>query len=130
MSKFSQLLKMVKILETVGEGGRIKTKDLAMGLGVSPRMIRKYTIDIKEAGLDFKNKPGPKGGVYINKNDNFFKEDEEFQSFLNKVLEKRKLELELLRIKHDIYTSKFIKSEKEMERAIKLLKEEINENRL
>lgn len=64
MSKFAKLLKRVKILE---EGNIVSTRLLAETLDVSERMIRKYTDDIKEAGLPLKSKPGPNGGLYFEK---------------------------------------------------------------
>lgn len=62
MSKFSQLLKMVKMLET---GSIIKTETLAKSLGVSERMIRKYANDIRDAELPIKSLSGPSGGYYF-----------------------------------------------------------------
>ena len=63
MSKFSQLLKMIKILEGAKEP--IKRKDIAESLGVSERMVRKYIDDLKESGLNVISTPGKKGGLQL-----------------------------------------------------------------
>lgn len=63
MSKFSQLLKMIKILE--GAEKPIKRKDVAEMLEVSPRMVRKYIDDLKESGYNVISTSGRKGGLQI-----------------------------------------------------------------
>lgn len=63
MSKFSNLLKMIKLLEGAKEP--IKRKDIAEHLGVSERMVRKYVDDIKEANLGIISTPGKNGGYQI-----------------------------------------------------------------
>lgn len=65
MSKFSNLLKMIKLLEGAEEP--IKRKEIAEYLGVSERMIRKYIDDIKEANLGIISTPGKNGGYKIQK---------------------------------------------------------------
>lgn len=63
MSKFSNILKMIKLLEGAKEP--IKRKDIAEYLGVSERMVRKYVDDIKEANLGIISTPGKNGGYQI-----------------------------------------------------------------
>lgn len=63
MSKFSNILKMIKLLEGAKEP--IKRKDIAEHLGVSERMVRKYVNDIKEANLGIISTPGKNGGYQI-----------------------------------------------------------------
>ena len=63
MSKFSNILKMIKLLEGAKEP--IKRKDIAEHLGVSERMVRKYVDDIKEANLGIISTPGKNGGYQI-----------------------------------------------------------------
>ena len=65
MSKFSQLLRMVNLLESLKDGEYLKTEELAIELGVSNRMIRKYLTDIKEAGLPLISVSGRLGGHCI-----------------------------------------------------------------
>lgn len=63
MSKFSQLLKMINILEGAKEP--IKRKDIAESLGVSERMVRKYIDDLKESGINVISTPGRNGGLQL-----------------------------------------------------------------
>lgn len=63
MSKFSNILKMIKLLEGAEEP--IKRKEIAEYLGVSERMVRKYVDDIKEAKLGIISTPGKNGGYKI-----------------------------------------------------------------
>lgn len=63
MSKFSQLLKMIKILE--GAEKPIKRKDVAKMLEVSPRMVRKYIDDLKESGYNVISTSGRNGGLQL-----------------------------------------------------------------
>lgn len=63
MSKFSNILKMIKLLEGAEEP--IKRKEIAEYLGVSERMVRKYVDDIKEANLGIISTPGKNGGYKI-----------------------------------------------------------------
>ena len=63
MSKFSNILKMINILEGAKEP--IKKKDIAKELGVSERMIRKYIEDIEVAGIKIISTPGRYGGIKI-----------------------------------------------------------------
>lgn len=63
MSKFSNILKMIKLLEGAEEP--IKRKEIAEYLGVSERMVRKYVNDIKEAKLGIISTPGKNGGYQI-----------------------------------------------------------------
>ena len=63
MSKFSNILKMIKLLEGAEEP--IKRKEIAEYLGVSERMVRKYVDDIKEANLGIISTPGKNGGYQI-----------------------------------------------------------------
>lgn len=63
MSKFSNLLKMIKLLEGAKEP--VKRKEIAEYLGVSERMVRKYVDDIKEANLGIISTPGKNGGYQI-----------------------------------------------------------------
>lgn len=65
MSKFSNILKMIKLLEGAEEP--IKRKDIAEHLGVSERMVRKYVDDIKEANMNIISTPGKNGGYQIHK---------------------------------------------------------------
>ena len=65
MSKFSNILKMIKLLEGAEEP--IKRKEIAEYLGVSERMVRKYVDDIKEAKLGIISTPGKNGGYKIQK---------------------------------------------------------------
>lgn len=65
MSKFSNILKMIKLLEGAEEP--IKRKEIAEYLGVSERMVRKYVDDIKEAKLGIISTPGKNGGYQIHK---------------------------------------------------------------
>lgn len=63
MSKLSQLLKMIKILEGAKEP--IKRKDIAKSLGVSERMIRKYIDDLKLSGYNVISTSGRNGGLQL-----------------------------------------------------------------
>ena len=65
MSKFSNILKMIKILEGAKEP--ITRKEIAEVLGVSERMIRKYIEDIEEGGIKVTSIPGRNGGLKIEK---------------------------------------------------------------
>lgn len=62
MSKFSNILKLLLILKSEG---RMKSKELALYLGVSERMIRKYLEDLNEAGIELESIPGPTGGYEL-----------------------------------------------------------------
>lgn len=57
---------------------KLKSKDIALELGVTERMVRKYIDDIKESGIEIVTAPGPKGGYYIPKADVKKKADEQF----------------------------------------------------
>ena len=63
MSKFSNLLKMMYLLN---EYGRMNRRELSEYLGVSERMIRKYVEDFREANIEINSFPGAKGGYEIN----------------------------------------------------------------
>lgn len=63
MSKFSNLLKMMYLLN---EYGRMNRRELSEHLGVSERMIRKYVEDFKEANIEINSFSGAKGGYEIN----------------------------------------------------------------
>ena len=64
MSKFSQILKMIKYLE--GKQEPTTRKEIAEHLGVSDRMIRKYLDDIKESECyNITSIPGAKGGIIL-----------------------------------------------------------------
>ena len=63
MSKFSNVLKMIKILEGAKEP--IKRKDIAKMLEVSPRMVRKYIDDLKESGYNVISTSGRNGGLQL-----------------------------------------------------------------
>ncbi|GAA0712776.1 WYL domain-containing protein [Paraclostridium ghonii] len=43
----------------------MKSKELALYLGVSERMIRKYLEDLNEAGIELESIPGPTGGYEL-----------------------------------------------------------------
>ena len=63
MSKFTNILKMIELLEGAIEP--IKRKDIAEHLGVSERMVRKYVDDIKGAEINIISTPGKNGGYQI-----------------------------------------------------------------
>lgn len=62
MSKFSNLLRLLTLLKSKK---RMKTKELAISLGVSERMIRKYISDLAEANVNIESMPGPTGGYEL-----------------------------------------------------------------
>lgn len=63
MSKFTNILKMIELLEGAKEP--IKRKNIAEHLGVSERMVRKYVDDIKGAEINIISTPGKNGGYQI-----------------------------------------------------------------
>ena len=64
MSKFSNILKMIDILEKEKEP--IKIKELAEKIQVGERMIRKYINDLKESQIyNIESIPGSNGGIKI-----------------------------------------------------------------
>ncbi|MBQ8999773.1 MAG: HTH domain-containing protein [Clostridium sp.] len=93
MSKFSNLLKMMYLLN---EHGRMNRKELSEHLGVSERMIRKYVEDFKEANVEINSFCGAKGGYEINL-DNIDIDKE--ASYKNTI---KNLEKENLRLKEQI----------------------------
>lgn len=93
MSKLSNLLKMINILN---EYGRMNRKELSEYLGVSERMIRKYVGDIKEANIEIHSYSGRLGGYEID----LTKIDSNKEASYKKLI--RKLEDENLRLKEQI----------------------------
>lgn len=62
MSKFSNLLQVLLILKSKG---RVKSKEIAKVLDTSERMVRKYIVDLAEAGVNVQSIPGPTGGYEL-----------------------------------------------------------------
>lgn len=62
MSKFSKLIRLIILLKCEG---RMKSKDIASTLEISERMVRKYTNDLIDAGVEVISVTGPTGGYEL-----------------------------------------------------------------
>ena len=129
MSKFSQLLKMIKILE--GAEKPIKRKDVAEMLEVSPRMVRKYIDDLKESGYDVISTSGRNGGLQIERAKDPEQMNEEFLTLDETIYLKTLLKLNRQEVEEKLqYIEQIEKSRpKELELTKKYLVKQLNNNK-